>query len=722
MNKPIVLQVALKVPFAPVLDYLVPEGMSTPKVGSRVLVTLATRQPQVGVVMRIKNHSEHKKLKSIDSVLDDQPLLDPPLLDLLSKTASYYQAPLGEVVHMALPRWFRQSSNKPIPSQKWWRCCVSIEGAQKHMARSEKQQQLFAFLTKNQPLQSKDMTHVCSQPSQVLKALAEKGLVESSELCFLQGNTPNEPDFQLTQDQAAALEGLSSCQSFSSHLLDGITGSGKTEVYIRLIQQHIKEGHQVLVLVPEIGLTPQLFSEISNRINGRLAVLHSGLSDGARARVWQQSKAGHVDVVVATRSGIFAPFKHLSLIVVDEEHDLSYKQHEGIRYSARDLALLRGQLSDIPVLLGSATPSMETLYHAVSGKHQWHRLRSRTNQKPLPKTTLMNTTQHTIKHGLCRETTEKIKKHLALGQQVLVFLNRRGWSPKWVCYDCGWVAECDDCDVFLTYHKHKDLLSCHHCDRHYSTPEFCPDCGSQNTDVMGVGTERVAAGLADDVGPHPVLRFDRDTVKSPKDWQKQLAVVRRGEPCVIVGTQMLAKGHDFPELSLVVVVNVDNSFFSTDFRATEHLAQLLVQVSGRAGRAHTQGEVIIQTQNPTHEFFTLLLQSGYQAFAQQQLKEREDLQFPPYSHMAIIHAQHRTENQLSKALQPAIELASSHPDVVVLGPIPAPIQRKQGQYRNQIIINANHRKALHHYIHAVRQQLPASLSWIVDIDPLLLDG
>ncbi len=722
MSRKTVLHIALKVPFAPFLDYLLPDAFCQPPVGARVLVTLGKRTAAVGVVVGVSKESKHKKLKTIERVLDEVALLPEELLALLNKTANYYHAPLGEVIHMALPKWFRQVQNKSVPKQFWWKTSATWEEAASLTKRSIHQQTVFQYLLQNQPLTSKEINHVCNNASQQLKQLEKKGLVVSSELCFIDNQVVRKPEFVLTADQDHALKSVSQTSGFNSFLVDGITGSGKTEIYIRLIQQQIQQQSQVLVMVPEIGLTPQLFNEISERITGRLAVLHSGLSDGARARVWEQARHGQVDVVVATRSGIFTPFKQLALIVVDEEHDLSYKQQDGIRYSARDLALLRGKLQDVPVVLGSATPSMESFALAAKGQHQWLRLRTRTNRKPLPQTVLQNTNQLTLKHGLTHDSLAQIKRHLSQGQQVLVFLNRRGWSPKWLCQDCGWIAQCDACDAYLTYHKHSDRLTCHHCDRRYGTPEFCPDCGSQDTDVLGVGTERVAAGLSDHFKDHSILRFDRDTIKSANDWQQHLDVVRRGEPCVIVGTQMLAKGHDFPKLSLVVVVNVDNSFYSSDFRATEHLAQLLIQVSGRAGRAETRGEVIIQTQNPGHEFFTLLLKKGYQHFAEVQLEERTAMGFPPASHMAIIHAQHRNEAQLMQQLEPLAQAQLGHPDVSVLGPIPAPMQRKQNMHRMQVIINANSRKALHQFLFQAQSCLPDRLQWIVDVDPILLDS
>ncbi|KAA3648967.1 MAG: primosomal protein N' [Proteobacteria bacterium] len=486
----------------------------------------------------------------------------------------------------------------------------------------------------------------------------------------------------------------------------------------------VERAQQALVLVPEIGLTPQLFQTFLKRIEGRLAVFHSGLSDGARARVWQQASAGHVDVVVATRSGIFTPFKNLGVILVDEEHDLSYKQQDGVRYSARDLAVLRGQIEDIPVVLGSATPAFESLRHALNKHYHWLILRSRTNQKALPKIQLQNLDSRKTHGGLSRATLDSIEQQLDSGHQVLVFLNRRGWSPKLLCHDCGWIAECDDCDAYLTYHKNKDRLLCHHCRRHYRLPEFCPNCGSQEMDTLGVGTEQVATAIQQQLPDFPVIRFDRDSVSTPRQWQQQLDRVRSGNPSVIVGTQMLAKGHDFPKLSLVVVVNVDNSFYSTDFRAEEYLAQLLIQVAGRAGRAETAGQVIIQTHQPKHEFFNTLLQQGYEQLARKGLKQRQEMQFPPFSHMAIIRAQHRFEKELEAFLLELIDAIGKNPAVSVMGPLPAPMQKKQKLHRMQLILNANNRRGLHQLLKQLLQKHNPSqgpVRWFIDIDPVSFD-
>lgn len=722
-SSPKVVQVALKIPFADHLDYSLPNDITTPQVGGRVLVNLGKNKQVVGMVLGFSQDSDHKQLKPILSTLGEQAIFNELELKLLKQSAKYYQIALGEMIFTALPTWYKKSINQPIPMQKWWQAKESPEKAQQLLAAAPKQLAVYQYLLTHGPITSKSLTHISASASQICKQLAKKGLAQASELCVIENQTAVDPGFTLTNDQQLALQSIEqNSKQFKVMLLDGVTGSGKTEVYIRFIQKLLKQQQQVLVLVPEIGLTPQLFQEISQRINGQMAVLHSGLSDSARARVWHHAKAGQLDVVVATRSGIFTPFMKLGAILIDEEHDLSYKQQDGIRYSARDLAVLRGKIEGIPVILGSATPSMETFNHAQEGRYIWLKLRSRTNNNPMPKITLQNSNNNKAKMGLSAKSLAAIKSHINNGNQVLVFLNRRGWSPKLICHECGWVGRCDDCDVYLTYHKHLNLLKCHHCDRKYSLPEFCPSCGSQHIETMGVGTEKIAEGLLENLQNTNIVRFDRDSVRTPNQWQKNLEIIRSGDPCVIVGTQMLSKGHDFPLLSLVVVVNVDNSFFSSDFRAQEYLAQLLTQVSGRAGRADTKGEVIIQTQFPEQPFFHALFAKGYQAFAEQQLAERAEMHFPPTTYLAVIRAQHRNDRELESFLISMTGYCENNKHVSVLGPIPAMIARKQKLHRMQIIINSNQRKALHALIHQLKQNFKTNkVQWFIDIDPVSFD-
>lgn len=722
---PCIVQVALKVPFADTLDYQLLAETSPDFIGRRVRVPLGKSQWLVGVIIGLKNSSDYHHLKPVDAVLDEQPLFNKNNLKLIKQAANYYQVNLGEMLMTALPAWFSKPSNPPIPQEIWYKALSDKQIAEKKLKKAPKQWLIFEYIYDNGPQIPAALSHLSAGASTLCRQLVDKGLFEQSNRSFIDNQNIEHPDFALTDDQQRVLNHIHEHRHhFNVSLLDGITGSGKTEVYIRSLLPLLTNGKQALVLVPEIGLTPQLFRSFSKRLPGRLAVFHSGLSDGARARVWQQAGNGHVDVVVATRSGLFTPFKNLAMILVDEEHDLSYKQQDGVRYSARDLAVLRGKIENIPVVLGSATPAFESLRHAFDGHYHWLTLRNRTNQKALPKIQLQNLDNRKTYGGISRVTIDTIEQQLDTGHQVLVFLNRRGWSPKLLCHDCGWIAECDDCDAYLTYHKHNNRLLCHHCCRHYSLPEFCPNCGSQEMDTLGVGTEQVETALQQELGDYPVIRFDRDSVSTPRQWQQQLDRVRNGKPCVIVGTQMLAKGHDFPKLSLVVVVNVDNSFYSTDFRAEEYLAQLLIQVAGRAGRAETAGQVIIQTHQPKHAFFHTLLQQGYEQLARKGLEQRREMQFPPFSHMAIIRAQHRYEDKLEAFLLELIEAIGQDPDVNVMGPLPAPMQKKQKLHRMQLILNANNRRGLHQLLkQLLKKHNPTAgpVRWFIDIDPVSFD-
>ncbi len=714
-----VVHVALNVPFADHLDYLCRDAV--PVVGARVLVPLQRRGAQVGVVVGHARRSAQKNLKAVQRVLDAAPLLDDALLAFYRRVARYYLVSLGEVVFTALPRWFRRTDDKAPPQERWWRAL----SAQATKPMTELEQRIHAHLVRHGPLMSRQMTGVYAGAARVCRQLQNKNLIESSDLGFVDSDSVTEQPFELTRDQRAAVEALQQQgDGFATSLLDGITGSGKTEVYIHRLQDCLKRGKQALVLVPEIGLTPQLFTGLNGRIHGRIAVLHSGLSDGARARVWWQASRAEIDVVVATRSGLFTPFSALGLIIVDEEHDASYKQQEGMRYSARDMAVLRGLHQNVPVILGSATPALETLNNALSGRYHWLRLQQRTNSKPLPTITLHSIKNQAMHNGLSQQVLKRIEEHLQQGHQVLVFLNRRGWSPRLMCYACGWIAMCDHCDSHLTVHRKAGHLRCHHCEKIYSMPEFCPDCGSQKVNTSGVGTERLEKGLMAAFGEAAVIRIDRDTVKTGQQWQKQIDRIREEKPCVIVGTQMLSKGHDFPRLSLVVVVNVDEQFFSSDFRATEHLAQLLVQVSGRAGRAATRGEVMIQTLYPQHEFFQQLLQQGYHAFAKHNLALRREHRFPPASYMAIVRARHSDAQRLDDFLLQALERLPHDPAVNRLGPVDAPMHKKNNRFNRQILFNAAARSDIHRLMKQFKgclqqaAQAHRGVLWSIDLDPL----
>ena len=511
------VNILTSISFADSLTYILEteEEFNDSYLGRRVIVPFRN-QLKIGVVFEpSQNHFPHpEKLKKVETIIDESPFISRKLLRFYKQASTYYLNPLGEVVFSGIPKWYKSISQKTLPKESWWRVRQTLPKDRIDSIRSEKQRKIFEYIQNQGPIQSKSMTHIIKDASTQCNALFKKSLILHSEAPFSDYKDLIDPQFKLTQDQSNAYTKISDSEGFKTFLIDGITGSGKTEIYIRLIQDGLKLNKQSLVLVPEIGLTPQLFHEISRRIRGKVAVLHSGLSDIARARSWSYAKEGFYDVIVATRSGIFTPFKNLGQIIIDEEHDLSFKQQSGFRYSARDLAVLRGKIENIPVILGSATPNLETFQNAVKSKYEWLKLRQRTNNKALPKFQVHDTRQLQSTNGLSHKVIQSIQEEVDKGQQVLVFLNRRGWSPKLNCEDCSWVAECDNCDSYLTFHNHINRLKCHHCDRHYSIPEFCPDCGSQKVKKMGVGTEKVEAGLHSKLKHTQIIRVDRDTAVS----------------------------------------------------------------------------------------------------------------------------------------------------------------------------------------------------------------
>jgi len=727
-NNPFCIQVALAIPFVDALTYLVPDSInhSTIGIGARVVVPFRNKE-MVAVIIDTRAGEYSKKLRNIIAVLDETAFIPEKNIKFLYQVHHYYLQPLGEVILNSMPKWFKNPKNPELPKELWWQVKELLSNDEINaQIKSEKQRTVFRYLADNGPLQSRSLTHIQSSASAQCHALFKKGLLLQSDLCFVDAHPPPDPNFELTNDQDKAVKTIKAQSGFDSYLLDGITGSGKTEVYIRLVKQLVNENKQALLMVPEIGLTPQLFHEFAKRIHGRVAVFHSGLTPVARARAWQKAKLGEIDVIVATRSGIFTPFKKLAIIIVDEEHDLSFKQQDGFRYSARDLAVMRAKMENIPVILGSATPSLESFNNAEKGKYQWLKLRERTNKQDLPSISILDVRSHKMKKGLSKQVLNQIQHEIDSGNQALVFLNRRGWSPKITCHECGWVAECEECDTYLTYHKHINRIRCHHCEKIYTIPEFCPGCGSQKIETMGVGTEKVHQGLLDTLKDVKVIRVDRDTVKTPIQWQRTVDEIKTGDPCVMIGTQMLSKGHDFPNLTLVVIVNVDNSFFSIDFRATEHLSQLMIQVSGRAGRKHKPGKVVIQTQCPEHEFFKLLLGKSYQDYASHELTQRAEIGFPPASFMAIIRARGKKEKELNDFFENILNNVTQNPTVSIMGPIPAPMYKKMGQFQMQLIFNGNQRQSLHKSLKQITQYIRSNkmannIIWSLDLDPINLN-
>ena len=532
-------------------------------------------------------------------------------------------------------------------------------------------------------------------------------------------------NFELTTEQNFAInEVLKSSSEFNGFLLHGVTGSGKTEVYLSITEQLLKHGKQVLVLVPEIGLTPQMISRFEQRIKDRVVAVHSQLNDTQKQDAYLMAKGGDAKVILGTRSAIFTPIPNLGLVIVDEEHDSSFKQQSNFRYSARDLSFMRAKFANVPLILGTATPSLETLKNVIEKKLVRLTLTSRPGEAIMPSVDLIDMRSQPSE-PLSKPLIARIKHHLSTGKQVMLFINRRGYAPIYYCTECDWQSECTSCDSKLVYHRSINRLKCHHCGLEKSPESSCPSCNSHELKILGYGTERLEENLESFFPSTEVIRIDRDTTRKKKAFATHLKKINSGEPCIIVGTQMLAKGHDFSNLAFVGILDVDVGLMSTDFRATEHLAQLLVQVSGRCGRSNYKGEVNIQTRYPNHPIFNYVKDSRYIEYAKTLLTERKDTKLPPFAHQALICANAKNKNSAESFLTEAAQLINSIEieSVEIWGPVPGVIERKSDYYYFNLYLQSEDRGQLRRliqtfYQHVETIKVSSSVRWFVDIDPI----
>ena len=730
--EPLVLRVALDTPLRRLFDYLPPPAGGSPvRAGMRVRVPFG-RQRRIGVVIATCGHTEvpPERLKPVLEVLDAEPVLDPAALALLSWAAEYYHHPLGEVAAGALPKALRLGAPSVAREERW---LLTAEGAATHAAgeprRAPRQRALLSLLAERDGASTSLLSQRLPGWRAPARSLLARGWVASAE--SLPEASSGIPQVraegpQLSEEQALAVQTIGAALgSFGTFVLHGITGSGKTEVYLRLIERVLHAGRRALVLVPEIGLTPQLLARFRERFDTPMAVLHSGLTDHERLIAWRGAFSGEARLVLGTRSAVFAPVPELGLIVVDEEHDASFKQHEGaLRYSARDLAIVRARHAGVAVVLGSATPSLETLQNVVAGRYTRLRLQRRAAQAQPPLVSLVDLRAHAVQSGIATPAVLAIERHLAGDGQVLVFLNRRGYAPTLLCTACGWIAPCSECDARLTVHQASGRLRCHHCGADTALPSRCPQCGFA-VKAVGQGTERIEEALAAKF-PVKIARLDRDVVRRRGDLEAVVARMASGDARILVGTQMVTKGHDFPNVTLVVVLNADQGLFSIDFRAPERLAQTIVQVAGRAGRGNKPGEVLIQTEFPEHPLLQRLLSEGYDGFAHAALAEREQAHWPPFARLAALRDSARTREAALGFLTEARALAAPRiPGLRLLGPVPAAMARRAGRYHAQLLIESAERARLHtfldHWLPQVEQLKSArAVRWSLDVDPLEL--
>jgi primosomal protein N' (replication factor Y) len=734
---PCILEIALPTPLRHYFDYLPPVDCSVDSLqpGIRLQVPFGPRT-LTGILLRLKQTSDiaPAQLKHALSIIDETPVLGAELMILTLWAARYYYFSPGEAVFHALPPSLRKGRASTPPKELTWNLAAAALGLGNQAFKgAPRQQQAWQYLLQHQQVANSELTALGLSRS-ALQSLEKKGLATAGErspgtaIPGLSGPVHNalpgsENTLQLNHEQHNAVAMIvSGLGRFQPYLLDGVTGSGKTEVYLQAIGRVLARQEQALVLVPEIGLTPQTITRFQRRFGAQVVAMHSGLSDSDRLSAWRAAQSGHAGIVIGTRSAVFTPFRSLGLIVVDEEHDTSYKQHEGFRYSARDVAVKRAQLAAIPIVMGSATPAIESLHNTLDGRYQLLQLRERAGGAKPPHFTLVDLRSQTLEEGFCRQTLDALHRTITQGNQALIFINRRGFAPTLMCHACGWVAECSHCDARLVIHKHPQRLQCHHCDSQQALPPHCPQCHQRQLQALGHGTERSETFLKERFPTTSVLRIDRDTTRGKGSLDTMITRIRSGEPALLIGTQMLAKGHHFPDVTLVVVIDADTGLCSADFRGTERTAQMLTQVAGRAGRADKPGTVLIQTHTPDHPLLALLIQGQYRQLSSQMLSERHSLSLPPYGYLAVVRCSGTKAEPIAQLLQQLRERLDTPNGPVLIGPLEPPIAKLAGRYRCQLLLKHVSRGPLHQTLHQAVAWLQANpeakrLRWSIDVDP-----
>lgn len=704
-----------------------PEQLLQP--GVRVLVPFGKNKQQTGIVIGSATTSQVQthKLKRITDIIDTKPLFEAAHFELLRWTSDYYHYPFGELLFSTLPAALRNGKPAELPTTVVWKISTVMTGKTPTIpARAHKQQALFELLQQNgDGLSEQALTSVHPNWRAPMQTLLERGLVEKqSRPDSTAANNHTTIGITLNQEQQCAFHLIrSDLCSGKRFLLDGVTGSGKTEIYLELINHVVQQGKQALLLVPEIGLTPHFIARIRERINARLVVLHSGLSDSERLQSWLEAREGSADVILGTRSAVWTPLKTPGIFIVDEEHDPSYKQQESFRYSARDIAILRSNYANVPVILGSATPSLESLHNVDLDKYKRVVVSGRVDNAVLPDFQVIDMRTQKASSVLSEPLVSAIKKVLDNKRQVLLFLNRRGYSPVLMCHHCGWINTCSRCNLPFTFHKQRNRQICHHCGSQAQPASACPECQSTELLQIGYGTERITETLADLFPAATILRIDRDTTRRKGSMETFVDRINSGEADILVGTQMLAKGHHFPDITLVGIIDADRGLYSADFRASERMAQLITQVSGRAGRAKDPGMVMIQTHFPGHPLLTTLLQHDYHTFARLLLQERQSANLPPYSYMALLRAESFEQKMPVTFLHTALTILKNLSSLLeISGPFPAPIEKRGGKYRFQLLVQSDNRmrlqKALQAWIYDLENlPLGKKIRWSLDVDP-----
>ena len=729
-----IFRLAIATPLRQLFDYLPPSGLDAAQLadirpGVRVSAPFGKRQV-CAVLVEVAADSElpEDKLRPATEVLDAEPLVTEDMLGLCQWAARYYKAPPGEILAAALPAGLRKGGTFKFRGEKRWRLSVDGLGLPPGaLKRAPRQAQLLKLL---QEAGNEGISEQALKESELAGAtrrqLQKKGLVQACEQIPQPRTATASEGPSLNEEQASAVRQITdTLGGFCCHLLQGVTGSGKTEVYLDAIEKVLAAGQQALVLVPEIGLTPQTVRRFEARFDADIAVLHSGLTDVARQKAWESAYRGLAHIVIGTRSAVFTPLARPGLIIIDEEHDSSYKQQDGFLYSARDLAVKRAQVEKVPIVLGTATPSLESLHNAIADRYRHLELNRRAGGGTLPTFQIQDVRGSPLQSGLSEPLVQAVTLELQAGNQVLLFLNRRGFAPTLQCHDCGHVAQCRHCDARLTVHRNANELRCHHCDWRQQLPRRCPQCNSAGLTALGVGTEQTETALGELFPDIPVHRVDRDSMQRRNAMETLIESLGAGEPAILLGTQMLTKGHHFPDVTLVGLLDVDAGLFSPDFRGPERIGQLLTQVSGRAGRASKPGRVIIQTHYPDHPLLTVLTQQGYGEYAHSLLEQRRASHMPPFGHLLLFRTDARKPEAAQQFLAEVRAAAQPHipRQTRLVGPLPSPMPRRSGRHRAQLLALCHSRNSAQAtadtLIAAAGQSTGANrLRWSLDVDPL----
>jgi len=733
-----ILSVVVPVPLRQSFDFLSPieqaNGVTKAVVGARVKVPFGSRT-LVGIITAIKNTSDYpeNKLKRAIEILDDETLFETNLWNTIEWISRYYLAPIGDVFDGAIPVSLRQGNPLTPSVRKTWRLSdYGRSSSIDELNRAPLQLAIIKKFMQSPSLCSDDFKQSSSGWRQAVNALLDKGWLEEyvDQPKLSHREIAEQNEVTLTEQQVNVVtqfKRLIQTEQFSCSLLHGVTGSGKTEVYFSAIEKVLEDNKQVLLLVPEIGLTPQLIDRIKRRFSCPLVVMHSALNDTERHLAWWHTKQGNAHIVVGTRSAVFSSFKNLGLIIVDEEHDGSFKQQDGVRYQARDVAIYRAKQADVPILLGSATPSLESYSNVQAGRYHLLKLTERASKVQLPRIELFDLNRQPSADGLSPAMLEAISQTLATEKQVMLFLNRRGYAPVLYCKDCGETAKCHRCDSHLTLHQRINKMRCHHCGYEGRALENCSSCQSTELVEVGEGTQRVEDALALRFPDARLLRIDRDNTRRKGELEKLLQQARDGEADILIGTQLITKGHDFPNVAMVGILDADQGLYSSDFRASESLFQQILQVSGRAGRRDDVGNVYIQTHFPEHPFFAYVTNHDFNRFADHLLQDRQAACYPPFGYFALLRCESPLQAKALQFLRRAKQEMVVIESVRIMDAIPAPMERRAGKYRAQLLICADQRSHLnatlvqwlnHIATNKDTKKLSSSVRWSLDIDPL----